>query len=266
MNYYKCSKLKLTLLSFILLFLNSTAWCEYHVWKDPISLSNKEINLDNGEVSVEIRPNVFHRIAKIKFDKNYRKTDFINKDIRYFKDGKFEYFLVKELKLLYLLDVDHAELHRFDMAKLSEELFFDSTWYDYVYYSSFIIISLLVLLMIYFLIRWVQRLKSLGTLSMTKPRYFDEFLQLFLEQGSDYTCSTLTLNELIKIEKKSYETQRQLRSKFIRNVTTYLEKKYKVKSPIYRITSSDDKRFVNYQLSKTAFVKLEYIANKSTNV
>jgi hypothetical protein len=259
-------KLKLIILLIFLLTINSIAWCEYHVWKDPISLANKEINLDNGELSVEIKPNVFHQVAKIKFHEKYQKTDFINKDVRYFKDGNLEYFLVKELNILYLLDVEHAVLHRFDVAKLSTELFFDLYWVDYGYYSGFIIISLLGLLTIYFLIKRVLRLNSVGILAVTKPRYFDEFLQLFLENGPDYTCSTLILNELIKIERKSYETQRQLRSKFIRNANVYIEEQFKVKSSIHRITSSDDKRFVNYQLSNSAYAKLVQVYNKSTNM
>jgi hypothetical protein len=259
-----CSKLKLINLIVFLLLFESVALCEYHIWLDPDSNVTKKINLDNGEISIKIRSNEFYRIGRVKFHAQFQKSDFLSKEIRHFKDGNLDYFLIKDLNLLYLLDEEHAVLQRFDISAISSDFPLQTIFSDTGYFIMFLVLNILGLVLIFFLVRWLSRFYPAFKPATPKPKHLDDFLNLFLENGTNYTCSTLTLNEVINIEKKSYETQRQLRSKFIRGVNAYLEKKYKVKSPIHRITSSEDKRFVNYQLSKTAFVKLSQTSEHSS--
>lgn len=250
------SKLILThLFTFIFLCLSEVK-CDNLVWLDANSKSKKIINLENGELSIETKPRQFYRLGQVKFPENFQKDEFLNQKIQYCVDGKLNYFLIKELNILYLLDEEHGQFQRFDFAKVSSDVFFDSSFGDFQFDTTFVLANLLILVLLIFAFKWMYKFFTSGESKTRKPKHLDELLQIFVLNGSDYTCTTLTINEIIKIEKKSYETQRQLRSKFIRGVNKYLLEQYNIKNAIVRVTSSEDRRFVNYQISKHAYDKL----------
>lgn len=225
-------------------------------WIDPEMKVKKQLNFENGFVLAETKPNVFNKVVRLQFHSDIDKYNFLSHKIELRKYDNITYFFIRDLNILYLLDEKNAQFCRFDINTIPDGFFENNLWDEFKDYSFLIILILLVLIILNKIIYKIWILITNRKTLIRKPKYFDEFIHLFMSNGMDYTCTTLTLNELLGIEKKSYETQRQLRSKFIRNGNRYLFEKLNIRNAIIRKTNESDKRFVSYQLSKKAFEKL----------
>lgn len=83
------------------------------------------------------------------------------------------------------------------------------------------------------------------------PEAGELFLKYLISQPN-YSCTTEKLNEILKCEDKTIESQRQYRSKFILSVNVYFERYFNLPNAITRHQSDIDKRYVDYQLNPTA--------------
>lgn len=88
--------------------------------------------------------------------------------------------------------------------------------------------------------------------------HFDElellFLKRFLESDkeSENYVSVVQINEILKIDDKSPEHQRRLRSKFLKDLNLKFLINYKIEEAIIRSKSGDDSRLVYYKLTNEA--------------
>ncbi|WP_291402546.1 hypothetical protein [Daejeonella sp.] len=88
--------------------------------------------------------------------------------------------------------------------------------------------------------------------------HFDElellFLNRFLEpdKESENYVSVVQINEILKIDDKSPEHQRRLRSKFLKDLNLKFLINYKIEEAIIRSKSGDDSRLVYYKLTNEA--------------
>ncbi|MHA8049512.1 hypothetical protein V7S79_00180 [Aquirufa sp. ROCK-SH2] len=252
-------RLLLLIASFTLFFESGKA--NFHVWEDPILKVKKKINFDNGDLLIEAKPNKYVLVSKIKLHKDFNKNDFIGNKVVLFKDGNVSYFLFTDLNVLYLLDEEHKLLNRFYFSDLPEESLFNIHMSDIQYLILVIFLSVFFVFVFFVIFKKGIIFYAEVRRPIRKPMYFDEFLKLILDSGPNYLCSTLTLNEILHIEKKSYEIQRQLRSKFIRNINKFILDQYRIKNAVIRVSASEDRRFVYYQITQATYFKLKSFIN-----
>lgn len=98
---------------------------------------------------------------------------------------------------------------------------------------------------------------------------FDELELLFLkrflesEKESENYVSVVQINEILKIDAKSPEHQRRLRSKFLKDLNLKFLINFKIKEAIIRIKSDEDSRLIYYKLTHEAKEQLIDLINKT---
>lgn len=98
------------------------------------------------------------------------------------------------------------------------------------------------------------RLNKLFTQKYQKklPKGGKLFIMHFKENGLENYLTTDELSNLLNINKKAYDTQRQYRSHFICTMNDFFLENAEIKSAILRISLEDDKRFIKYGLKQEA--------------
>lgn len=98
------------------------------------------------------------------------------------------------------------------------------------------------------------RLNKLFTQKYQKklPKGGRLFIMHFKENGLENYLTTDELSNLLNINKKAYDTQRQYRSHFICTMNDFFLENAEIKSAILRIRLEDDKRFIKYGLKQEA--------------
>ncbi|MCZ2479051.1 hypothetical protein G9H64_09980 [Aquirufa nivalisilvae] len=102
------------------------------------------------------------------------------------------------------------------------------------------------------------RLNQLFTKKYPKklPKGGNLFIRHFKENGLEHYLTTNEMSNLLNINKKAYDTQRQYRSQFICNMNEFFYEHAEINNAILRISLEDDKRFVKYGLKQEA---LEFV-------
>lgn len=72
------------------------------------------------------------------------------------------------------------------------------------------------------------------------PEFSKEFIDFLLNHPRNI-CSTLDLNEILHVDDRSIESQRQSRSKFINSINMYFWAEYGIDTAIERLSSTYDK-------------------------
>lgn len=157
-------------------------------------------------------------------------------------------------------------IHVNNLIKDSVELgsFYEPISYldHFNYYLLGIILLIVVLLFQFWEIRKHKISNTINNNGLTKskelPEFSLEFLK-FISSQENLICTTEELNSILNCSDKSIENQRQIRSKFISTLNSWIENEYQVTEAIARISSEYDKRFVNYTLSEQGLSVLKQI-------
>ena len=92
-----------------------------------------------------------------------------------------------------------------------------------------------------------------------------DFLKKCSNYPLGYEFNTQNMNELIGLENYNYESQRQVRSKFIKSINAYFRFYHKIDSLIIRKVSKDDKRMTKYSISEKHYETLKIILKNYIN-
>jgi len=87
------------------------------------------------------------------------------------------------------------------------------------------------------------------------------FLKACLAFPCGHVFSSQAFTEMMGYGTYAYETQRQVRSKMIKEINSYFWAHYRMKDVIIRQTASDDKRFSVYQISEEHYETLKNLLN-----
>jgi hypothetical protein len=93
---------------------------------------------------------------------------------------------------------------------------------------------------------------------MELPEHALVFLNFILNQ-KNHICTTEDLNKILQCSDKSIENQRQIRSKFISSMNTFIENRYHLPETILRVPSEFDKRIVHYTILPSAIKMIEQL-------
>lgn len=93
------------------------------------------------------------------------------------------------------------------------------------------------------------------------PGGSNEFLISCLQYSKGYEFSTNKMNELMGFENYGFESQRQVRSKFINSINSYFKFYHKMDMVINRKNSKEDKRMSLYSISEEYYDKLKMLLN-----
>ena len=88
-----------------------------------------------------------------------------------------------------------------------------------------------------------------------------EFLINCLQYPLGSEFSTNKMNELMGFENYSFESQRQVRSKFINSINSYFKFYHKMDVVIIRKISNEDKRMSLYSISEEYYDRLKVLVN-----
>lgn len=80
-----------------------------------------------------------------------------------------------------------------------------------------------------------------------------QFLKNLLKNAPSNTFDSNQINELLNIDSKAFDTQRQYRSKLIIEFNLFMKSIFKINNAIVRISDNNDKRFVIYQINPEIF-------------
>jgi hypothetical protein len=119
----------------------------------------------------------------------------------------------------------------------------------------FLLIILVLVQWIYFQ-KWKKNKTYIVRKDMELPEHALVFLNFIFNQKSNI-CTKEDLNKILKCSDKSIENQRQLRSKFISSLNTFIENQYHLPEAILRVPSEFDKRFVHYTILPSALKVIE---------
>jgi hypothetical protein len=120
------------------------------------------------------------------------------------------------------------------------------------------------LLIILVLVQWIsfQKWKKSKSYFVRKdlelPEHALVFLNFIFNQKNNI-CTTEDLNKILQCSDKSIENQRQMRSKFISSLNTFIENQYHLPEAILRVPSEFDKRFVHYTILSSALKAIEQL-------
>ena len=133
----------------------------------------------------------------------------------------------------------------------------ENNYVAYGLYATFIFIFGIAI----FFIREPKNLSQLQSLTETE----DMLLRKFINLGAG-TISSVELNSLLQIDKKSYDNQRQIRSRIITSINKKLYPKLETKDLILRTSDVEDKRMICYNLNQEVNLKkLESLGYKPTD-
>ncbi len=85
------------------------------------------------------------------------------------------------------------------------------------------------------------------------------FLKRCIEKGPDYQFSSEEITELMGLSQRSFDSQRQYRSKMINQINHHFKVHHAIPEALIRVTSFEDKRFLMYSISPTDFVKIKQV-------
>ena len=122
-------------------------------------------------------------------------------------------------------------------------------WTNFTFLEAFLLSIILLLIILLTSLYFKKEKKAFIT------REFNEIeiavLHAFAENPKQI-LTTQELNELIGCDKKTLESQKQIRFRFIVDINTLFKAKYNIDEAINRRTSEIDKRFVLYSMSEVA--------------
>ncbi len=176
------------------------------------------------------------------------KSNFFSLPINIFKKGNYIYFLNKKW------NEDKFELDSMKTQELIDNSKIYGSFYqpdnskEIGFYVIGILFGILSIILIY------RKSKQPIEDNANFESIFNQLLNL-------PEINTLELNKILDCENKPSDTQRQIRARFITQFNQQFLEKYKIENAIARIQSTEDKRFVNYQISKEAISKFKNSKN-----
>jgi hypothetical protein len=176
------------------------------------------------------------------------KSNFFSLPINIFKKGDFIYFLNKKW------NEDKFELDSMKTQELIDNSKIYGSFYqpdhskEIGFYVIGILFGILSIILIY------RKSKQ----PIEDNTNFESIFNLLLNLPE---INTLELNKILNCENKPADTQRQIRARFITQLNQQFLLKYNIENAITRIQSTEDKRFVNYQISKEAISKFKNSKN-----
>lgn len=202
-----------------------------------------------------------------------------NRNVIYQYKGENELMFSKTQKLAskgnYIYSFQNISVHNDDYRVLIDSIHIDtlikesivagklytpsSVFDDWNLYhiACFLLIILVLVQWIYFQ-KWKKNKTSIFRKDMELPEHSLIFLNFIFNQKNNI-CTTEDLNRILHCSDKSIENQRQLRSKFISSLNTYIENQYQLPEAILRIPSEYDKRFVHYTILPSALKTIEQL-------
>lgn len=131
----------------------------------------------------------------------------------------------------------------------------ESFYYSGRFWTKFTQLEIVLFSLMFFLIILFIRLYFKKQKKAFVTREFNEteiaVLHAFAENPKQI-LTTQELNELIGCEKKTVESQKQIRFRFIVDINTLFKAKFNIDDAINRSTSETDKRFILYSMSEEA--------------
>ena len=135
--------------------------------------------------------------------------------------------------------------------------------------SGVLLYTILGLMFICFLSIYLIKSNKMKQISETEesrlkdalPSGTYEFLISCLQYSKGYEFSTNKMNELMGFENYSFESQRQIRSKFINSINSYFKFYHKMDAVIVRKNSNEDKRMSLYFVSEEHYDRLKILVN-----
>ena len=85
------------------------------------------------------------------------------------------------------------------------------------------------------------------------------FMKRCLEKGPDYQFSSEEITSMMGLSQRSFDSQRQYRSKMINQINQHFKVQHGISEAIIRVTSTEDKRFLMYSLSPTDFARIKQV-------
>ena len=85
------------------------------------------------------------------------------------------------------------------------------------------------------------------------------FMKRCVEKGPNYQFSSEEITSMMGLSQRSFDSQRQYRSKMINQINLHFKVQHGISEAIIRVTSSEDKRFLMYSLSPTDFVRIKQV-------
>jgi hypothetical protein len=221
-----------------------------------------------------------HWIGRFIFSRGFANLHFIDpyRNVIYHHKGKREWMFSKTQKFItkgnYLYSFQNVSdrsdyrvfidsIHVDTLIKESViigNLYTPNTLIDELNYYHLVFFLLFVLI----LVQWIyfQKLKKKRRYFLTKdmelPEHALVFLNFILNQ-KNHICTTEDLNKILQCSDKSIENQRQIRSKFISSMNTFIENRYHLPETILRVPSEFDKRFVHYTILPSAIKMIEQL-------
>ncbi|MHA8088002.1 hypothetical protein [Aquirufa sp. Wall-65K1] len=245
--------------------LNSRRWfkighIDYSVLKNLGIVSSKFIMLDDLIFFNDPLQGYFADIQKNKiFKYTGVKRDFFNSHSKIYIENGWVYSITKSnSKQFESIIIDSLNLQDIKKGAKSVAKLYNSvqigTTVLIIYSIVGITIALFVLkpLSTYYISS--NKLNRLFTKKYQKklPKGGGQFVRHFKDNGLECYLTTDEMSNLLNINKKAYDTQRQYRSQFICNMNEFFYENAEIKNAILRISLEDDKRFVKYGLKQEA--------------
>ena len=87
----------------------------------------------------------------------------------------------------------------------------------------------------------------------------ETFLKRCLAKGPDYQFSSEEITEMMGLSQRSFDSQRQYRSKMINQINHHFKVHHAIPEALIRVTSFEDKRFMMYSISPSDFIRIKQV-------
>jgi hypothetical protein len=87
----------------------------------------------------------------------------------------------------------------------------------------------------------------------------ETFLKRCLAKGPDYQFSSEEITEMMGLSQRSFDSQRQYRSKMINQINHHFKVHHAIPEALIRVTSFEDKRFLMYSISPSDFIRIKQV-------
>ena len=87
----------------------------------------------------------------------------------------------------------------------------------------------------------------------------ETFLKRCLAKGPDYQFSSEEITEMMGLSQRSFDSQRQYRSKMINQINHHFKVHHAIPEALIRVTSFEDKRFLMYSISPSDFIRIKQL-------
>ena len=87
----------------------------------------------------------------------------------------------------------------------------------------------------------------------------ETFLKRCLAKGPEYQFSSEEITEMMGLSQRSFDSQRQYRSKMINQINHHFKVHHAIPEAVIRVTSFEDKRFLMYSISSPDLIRIKQV-------